>query len=213
MLLYDYAPFAEGYAVRLLAALLGVPLAVRAIDVYPGREQEEEAFLAVNPLGTLPVLDTGDTLLRDWPAMLVHLAAAHDPAGRWLPAGGLAAVQEWLGIASGLGRSAGVARLHDMIGLEADIDRCRTEAHRLLRVIERHLWFGERAGDDWLLAGKHPTIADIAVFVHAILCEEGGIERMDYPAVRRWTDRVRRLPGFVVTGGVFPLPSCDATAA
>ncbi len=210
MLLYDYAPLAEGYAARLLGALLGVPLTIRAIDVYPGREHEEDAFLAVNPLATLPVLDTGDMLLRDWQAILVHLAGAHDPTGRWLPAGDvdrLAAVQEWLAIARALGNSAGIARLHDMIGLAADIGRCRAEAHRLLRHVERHLWFGERAGDGWLLPGGDPTIADLALFVHAILCEEGGIERMDYPAVRRWTDRVRRIPGFVAASGVFPLPA------
>lgn len=210
MLLYDYAPLAECYAVRLLGALLGVQFTIRAIDRYPGREHEEEAFLAVNPLATLPVLDTGTALLRDWQAILVHLAAAHDPTGRWLPAGDadrLGMMQEWLAIARALGGSAGIARLHDAIGLEADIVRCRAEAHRLLRFIERHLWFGERAGDGWLLPGGHATIADLAVFVHVILCEEGGVERMDYPAVRRWTDRVRRIPGFVVTGGVFPLPA------
>ena len=37
-----------------------------------------------------------------------------------------------------------------------------------------------------------------------MLSEEGGISRMDYPALRRWTDRVRRIPGFKVMPGIFP---------
>jgi glutathione S-transferase len=90
------------------------------------------------------------------------------------------------------------------MGVPADIATCRREAHDLLGEIERHLWFAERAGQAWLVPGNRPSAADIALFVHIILCEEGGIDRMDYPAVRRWTDRVRRLDGFVVMSGVFP---------
>jgi glutathione S-transferase len=37
-----------------------------------------------------------------------------------------------------------------------------------------------------------------------MLSEEGGISRQDYPAIRRWTDRVRRIPGFMVMSGIFP---------
>jgi glutathione S-transferase len=210
MLLYDNALLPECYAVRLLGAFLGVTLTLKPIDCYPGREHEGEAFLAINPAGTLPVLDAGETVLRDWQSALVYLAARHDAAARWLPLADpvrLAAVQEWLSVAQKFQSTSGAARLHDAIGSAADITRCRQGAHGLLRILERSLWFGERAGDDWLVAGADPTIADIAVFVHVILCEEGGIERMTYPAVRRWTDRLRRLPNFALMGGVFPLPS------
>jgi len=30
------------------------------------------------------------------------------------------------------------------------------------------------------------------------------VSRIDYPAVRRWTDRVKRFDGFVSMSGVFP---------
>ncbi|MBB5685717.1 glutathione S-transferase N-terminal domain-containing protein [Sphingobium boeckii] len=214
MLLYDNAMLPECYAVRLLSGLLGVELDLKTVDCYPGRQHREEAFLAINPLGTLPVLDTGDAFLRDWLAALVYLAARYDSSARWLPtadAGRLAAVQEWLSIARLLQSSAGAARLHDSIGMATDIERRRREAHDLLRMTEKHLWFGERGGDDWLVAGAEPTIADIALFVHVILSEEGGIARMPYPAVRRWTERLRRLPNFALMGGVFPMPALDAS--
>jgi glutathione S-transferase len=37
-----------------------------------------------------------------------------------------------------------------------------------------------------------------------MLAEEGGIPRQDYPAIRRWCDRVKRVKGFTVMSGVFP---------
>ena len=78
------------------------------------------------------------------------------------------------------------------------------EGHRLLRVLDEHLWFARRAGQDWLCEGGRPSVADIACFCHVVLCEEGGVSRQDYPAVRLWLDQVKRLDGFIVMSGVFP---------
>lgn len=52
-------------------------------------------------------------------------------------------------------------------------------------------------------AANHPTVADIACFPYIMLSEEGGISRQDYPAIRRWCDRVKRIEGFIVMPGVF----------
>jgi glutathione S-transferase len=210
LILHDFDLSAECYAVRLLAGLLDIPLDLRRLDVYPGRETDGEAFRALNPLGTVPVLQANDTALRDWQAILAYLALTHDASGRWWPTRDPALI-EWLGFARLLGASAGLARLHDGMGIEAEIDRRRADAHALLRELERHLWFGVRERRVWLLTGDHPTVADVACFVHVILCEEGGIQRMDYPAVRRWTDRVRHLDRFEAMSGVFP-PRWDAAS-
>jgi glutathione S-transferase len=66
------------------------------------------------------------------------------------------------------------------------------------------LRFAERETAGWLLAGDAPSLADIACFPDLALCEEGGLSRQDYPAIRRWLDRVKRLDGFVTMSGVFP---------
>jgi glutathione S-transferase len=71
-------------------------------------------------------------------------------------------------------------------------------------VLDEHLWFAEQEGQDWLCSTGHPTIADIACFPYVMLSEEGGINRLPYPAIRRWTDRVKRIPGFTVMPGIFP---------
>ncbi len=208
--LHDFELSANGYAVRLLAAFLQVPLTIHRIDVYPGRENEQEPFIQLNPLGETPVLETEGLVLRDWQAILAYLAERHDQGGLWWPRGD-ARLIEWLGFARGLESSAGLARLHEGMGYVADLERCQRRAHEHLRLLERHLWFAERAGRLWLLPHENPTAADIAVFVHVILCEEGGVERMDYPTVRRWTDRVRHLDGFVAMSGVLPPPVPDET--
>ena len=207
LILHDFDLSAECYAVRLLAALIGVPLELVRVDVYPGRENESDSFLALNPLGTVPVLESDAGLLRDWQAIMAYLAfrhdeGRHDPSAQWWPAENPALIA-WLGMARDLANSAGLARLHDGMGVRADIVQCRASAHRLLGEIERQLWFAERAGQLWLLPGDHPSVADIAIFVHAVLCEEGGIERLDYPALRRWIDTIRHLPGFTPMSGVF----------
>ena len=205
LILHDNVLSAECYAVRLTAALLGVDLQLAPLDVWPGRANEDAAFLAINPLGTVPVLEVpGEPPLRDGQAIMAWLALHHDPAGRWWPAGE-PRLHEWLGFARDLGASAGGARLHDDIGFPGDIDALRARAHRLLREMERHLWFAERAAgaSAWLLPLDHPTVADIACFVHVALSGEGGIAHVDYPAVRRWLDRLRNLPGFVATSGIF----------
>jgi len=71
-------------------------------------------------------------------------------------------------------------------------------------VMDEHLWFQERQGQGWLVSGEAPTVADIACFPYVMLSEEGGIPRETYPAIRRWSDRVKRIPGFVVMPGIFP---------
>ena len=111
MILYDAHHLAPCYAVRLLAGCLGLAPELRPLDVYPGHEHRAEAFLAINPLGTLPVLVHGDHVLTDWQEILAHLALTHDRA--WIPAHD-AALFGWLGMARDLGASAGAAQISEI---------------------------------------------------------------------------------------------------
>ncbi len=113
-------------------------------------------------------------------------------------------IAQWLLFAEGTTNTASAARLHDNLGYDFDIEAVRTGAHRLFRVLDEHLWFAERQQRPWVCAAAHPTIADLALFPDVMLSEEGGISRIDYPALRRWTDRVKRIPGFSPMPGIFP---------
>ena len=107
--------------------------------------------------------------------------------------------------AGALTPTTSAARLREAFARNPDADRARSGAHRLFRVLDEHLWFAEQEGRNWLCGPGHPTIADIACFPGVMLSEEGGISRMPYPAIRRWTDRVKRIPGFVPMPGIFPV--------
>lgn len=204
--LYDFELSASCYTVRLMLSVLRVPVERIELDVYPGLEHESDWFLAINPSGELPVIDDGGVLLSKVPAILEHLTAKYDPSGRWHPReepGATQGIAHWLEVAERLTATAGAARLHDTMFYEADIDACRAGAHALFRELDEHLWFAEQSGRDWLCTDDHPTIADLACFPHVMLSEEGGISRLPYPAIRRWTDRVKRIPDFTPMSGIF----------
>jgi glutathione S-transferase len=206
--LYDFELSANCYKVRLLAGLLGLPVVLVPIDFFPGWEHKSPEFKKINPLGHIPVIDDDGYMLRDAHAILVYLAAKYDPSGQWYPVGDpelLGETAQWMLFAEGTTNTASAARLHVNLGYDFDIDVVRAGAHRLFRVLDEHLWFRERDGLDWVVAAQHPTIADLAIFPDVMLCEEGGISRQDYPAVRRWTDRFRRTRKFVPMSGIHSL--------
>ncbi len=205
--LYDYELSGNCYKLRLFMNILDVEYEPVAIDFYPGKEHKSEWFLKINPLGQLPVLNDDGFVLRDAQAILVYLASKFDRSGKWYPTDQpelLGAINQWMAFSDGITSTSSAARLHDGLFYDFDIEACRAGAHRLFRILDEHLWFEEKQGNSWLCSADHPTIADIACFPYVILSEEGGISRQDYPAIRRWTDRVKRIPGFMVMSGVFP---------
>jgi glutathione S-transferase len=205
--LYDYELSGNCYKLRLLMSFLGIDYKVVPVDFYPGREHKSEWFLKLNPLGQLPVLEDEGLVLRDAQAILVYLAAKYDTSNTWYPRDNpalLGEISQWLAFADGITGTASAARLHDGLFYDLDIDAARAGAHRLFRILDEHLWFGEQEGREWICPASRPTIADIACFPYIILSEEGGISRQDYPAIRRWCDRFKRIKGFIVMSGVFP---------
>jgi len=205
--LYDYDLSGNCYKVRLLLSMLQIEYEKEVIEFYPAAAHKSPEFLAINPLGSLPTLTDENLTLTDSASILVYLACQYDQQARWYPqqnARVLAKVTEWLAFANELNASASVARLVEGFFYQLDADAARKHAHQLFRILDEHLWFQEQDTQQWLVAGAAPTIADIACFPYVILSEEGSISRQDYPAIRRWTDRVKRIPGFVTMPGVFP---------
>lgn len=205
--LYDYELSGNCYKLRLMMSLLQLPYERVEVEFHPGKAHKQDAFLALNPLGQLPVLDDDGFVLRDAQAILSYLAARYDASRRWYPTDDprrLAEINMWLAFGDGLTGTASAARLAEVFGYDLDADAARSGAHAIFRVLDERLWFAEREDAGWVCAGAHPSIADIACFPYAMLAEEGGISLLDYPAIRRWGDRVKALPGFVVMAGIFP---------
>src|ERR1700730_4775196 len=94
MRLHDYAPSQNCFKVRLLAAHLGLKLDIVPVGIFQGEGATPE-FLAKNPMGGVPVLetDTGE-YLSESNAILTYLAEGT----RYLPRDGMARAQvlRWL---------------------------------------------------------------------------------------------------------------------
>ncbi len=180
------------HRVELFLSLLGLPFEKVELN-FLENEHKAPAFLALNPLGQIPVLQDGEVTLADANAILVYLEACHAP-GQWLPRDplGAARVQRWLSLAAGpLAFGPAMARAIQIFSRPMDPQPAMERAHGLLAFMESEL-----AATGWL-AGSKATLADVAHYAYVARAPEGGVSLKAYPAVRAWTKRVEALPGFV----------------
>ncbi|WP_308217587.1 glutathione S-transferase family protein [Paenalcaligenes niemegkensis] len=174
--LYNYELSGNCYKIRLFLTMLNVPFHTAAVAFYPEAEHKQPAFLRINPLGQLPVIEDDGFYLRDAQAILVYLASQYDASGLWYPRDNpkrLGEISQWLAFADAITATASAARLHDGLLYDLDIQAARDGAHRLFRVLDEHLWMAEQEGRSWICSEEHPTIADIACFPYIMLAEEG----------------------------------------
>ena len=201
MILYDYVLSASCYKIRLMAALSGQQLELQAVNFHPAREHKSPEMLKLNPGGTLPILRDEDLIMTDSSDMLRHLT-------RNLP-GWRGDDDGWLNFARTLNETLGMARLHDVLGFEVDIDAARKRGVHLLRLLEAHLT--EQRFDGMIfLTGDTPTIADIACFPNTALAPDGGVSLDVYPSIRLWMRALRSLPGFIEMPGIHRLHELEA---
>lgn len=198
MILYDYILSASCYKIRLMAALTGQPLILRAVNFHPEKEHKSDAMLALNPQGTLPILVDGDHIMTQSTQMLQYLARQAGPS--WTSDGDAA----WLGFAGLLNSSLGMARLYDMLSYNVDIEQARSDGTGYLRKLEQHLT-EQRFDGKTFLTGSHPTIADVACFPNTALAPDGGVSLDQYPAIRLWMRAIRSLQGFIEMPGIHRL--------
>ncbi|MBZ9841526.1 glutathione S-transferase family protein [Mesorhizobium sp. CA5] len=205
MKLYDYVLSPSCYKVRLMAALIGVTLDIRPVDFHPGREHRGPELMALNPAGSIPILEDGDLVLTESSAMLVYLAVKAAP--QWLgndTVGRAARVQQWLSFSHRLTASLGAARLHEMLLRPGNIAALREQGIAALRELEAGL-VEQHIRDQRFLASDRPTIADIACFPYVALAPDGGVSLDPYPAIRLWSRAVRSLEGFIEMPGIHRL--------
>lgn len=197
MKLYNFELSGNCYKVRLLCALLGVPVEITDMDLRGG-EHQRSPHIDRNAFAQIPVLEDNGVTLRDSQAILTYIARKWG-GDTWLPtdAASLATIVQWLMVAENeIARGPGDARLHDKFGRDVDVDAAREKAHRLLAIMDTHL-----ARNEWLALG-HPTIADIACMPYIAIGHEGGVTLERYPAVQAWIARIKKLPNFIAMPGM-----------
>ena len=183
------------HKVQMVLAMAGVGF--RRVDVsQPRGEPSRAEFLALNPMGKVPVLLLPDgDVLSESGAILCHYAAQ---AGLWptTPRAGTETLR-WmffeqyshepaLAVMRYLRRFAAPATVNS-----GEAERLRPRALRALAAMESRL-----RGHEWL-AHTQATVADIALYPYTRMAAESGVELLATPAITAWLARVESLPHFV----------------
>jgi glutathione S-transferase len=199
LILHEYAQSGNCYKIRLTAAYLGLRLERVEYDIMKGESRTPEFLTNINPVGRIPVLQIGRRFLAESNAACFYLAegSALIPEDRFARADmlrwmffeqyhhepNLATVRFWL----------------LFIGTDAlsEVQRAQLPAKRLagdaaLQQMDDHL-----ALSNWFV-GEGPTLADISLYAYTHVAEEGGFDLSLYPHVRKWLDRMARLPRHIV---------------
>jgi glutathione S-transferase len=193
IILHGFRLSGHSHRAELMLNLLGLAYEFRNVDLR-AQAQKTPAFLALNPFGTVPVIEDGDIVIADSVAILVYLASRYDPARRWLPTDAVEAanVQRWLSVAQGpVFNGPCKARLVKVFGAAHDYAQTLAVAQGLLGVLE------EAVTHEPFLAGSRPTLADVAVYSYVARAPEGGIPLDAFTGVRDWLKRIEALPGFL----------------
>lgn len=191
--LHRHALSGHAHRAELLLSLLGINAELVDVDLATG-EHKKPDFLALNPLGQVPVLEDGDTVITDSNAILVYLAGRYDASNSWAPIEPKAAadVQRFLSAAAGqVAFGPAAARLVNVFGAALDHQRAIEIAHNYLGFLDKHL-----DGRQWLV-GVNPTVADVANYAYIAHAPEGDVSLANYPNVVTWLRRIELLPGFV----------------
>ena len=190
--LHDYLPSQNGWKARVLFGLLNIPYRSRLVSIFEG-ESRTDAFLDLNPAGSIPVLELEDgRTIAESNAILTYLAEGTPflPTDRYQRA----KVMQWLFFEQyHVEPVIGTLRFWTLTGRleinQAMVAAKRAAAARTLAALERSLT------DTLFLTGKEFSIADIAVYAYGHRAEDCGFVLADYPALLSWFDRVRDAIG------------------
>ena len=139
------------YKVRLLLEFLQIDYHTISVDFFPGKEHKTPEFLALNPVGQIPVLEDGELQLRDAQAILCYLARKYDTSVQYLPSDPAAfgQIMMWLAFAGNELMAASAARLHDVLGYALNVESARAQAQSAFAILDDHLAEREILGKIW----------------------------------------------------------------
>jgi glutathione S-transferase len=202
MILHNYDLFEDCYRVRLLASCTEQSLDLTNVDAFPGAEEKSPAYLKLNPMGHLPILEDGELILRNLLSILVYLAEK-DTRKRFVPEGTIARAEmmDWLAFACLDLSVATQARAVALLDAPGDIVVLRQKVRALFRILDDRLT-RQALHDKPFVVGSVPSVADIALFPAFALSRDYNLDHDEFPALRLWARRMRVLPGFITMPGI-----------
>ena len=195
----------NGRKVSIMLEETGLPYEVHPVRLDKG-EQKLPEFLAINPNGRIPAIVDEGLAVFESGAILLYLA---EKSGGFLPEdteGRYAAIQWLMFQMAGVGPMQGQAHVFRHYAPETipyAVERYTRETRRLYSVADGVL------SKSPYLAGTQYTVADIALWPWANVCDYAGVEMSEFPALSEWVERVGARPA-VRRGSVVP-PREDET--
>lgn len=198
MLLHGYWRSTAPYRVRIALELKGVAFAQVTHDLRAGA-QRDPAYLALNPQGLVPALETGGTVLTQSPAILEWLEERY-PAPPLLPADRQArAVVRAMAAMIG----CDIHPLNNLRVLTALREEFGASGAQVTAWIARWIAAGfaalepmiERHGDGFAF-GDMPTLADCYLVPQLYSAERFGVDVASFPSLVAAAGRARALDAF-----------------
>lgn len=191
MLKLYYSPGACAMASHIALEEAGADYELARIDLRAG-EQKTPEYLAINPAGATPALQTGDGVLTENAVIMAFVAQSHPEAGL-APDPSSFAFSKMQSLNGWLGSS-----LHPALGrllfsrppLEGEARQAALDmALSKLDILENHLFVGP-----WATGGAY-TVSDGYVSVFSRWARQAGLlEAGRYPNLNRHLDAVQARP-------------------
>lgn len=192
---YGMAASGNCYKVKLLLNQLGVKSVWHETDTRKG-ETRTQVFLAMNPVGKVPVLILEDgRILPESNAILCYLADTTPllPKARFEHA----QVMQWMFFEQYSHEPyIAVARAIKLFfpQRQDELPALWAKGYQALDVLEQHLSRHE------FMVDSQYSIADIALYAYTHVAEQGGFDMSRYPSIRNWLGKVARQPGYIPLG-------------
>jgi GSH-dependent disulfide-bond oxidoreductase len=192
-------PTPNGHKIHIMLEECKLPYAVHAIDIGAG-DQFKREFLAISPNNKMPAIVDSDgpdgkpISMFESGAILIYLASK---TGKFMPKSTRDKYQvlQWLmWQMGGFGPMLGQAhhfRIYAPEKIEYAYDRYTNEAKRLYGVLDKQLSQSE------FVAGKHYSIADMAIFPWSRSFANQGIDLNEFEHVKRWFDTINARPAVI----------------
>ena len=152
-------PMSRGRIVRWMLEEIGADYRTEILEY--GTTMKAEAYLALNPMGKVPAIRHGDTVVTEAPAICAYLADAFPEAGLAPPVDARGAYYRWLFFAAG---PIEAATTNGFLGFEAPKDKEGMVGYGTLGAVLDTLEHALAGGG--YVAGERFSAADVYVGSH-----------------------------------------------
>ncbi|XP_075992918.1 uncharacterized protein LOC142987865 [Anticarsia gemmatalis] len=183
-------------AVRMLANIIGLELELKDLN-WATLEHKSPEYVKLNPLGTLPVLQDGDTVLSDSHAIMIYLLSKYGGPESLYPTdlNDRARVHQALFFDTGIFfirlKVVAIPTLFD--GLPGPTPKHLADIEEAYSFVEAYL------NKHTYIAGDHLTIADLSLGASAAGMQAMlPLDKDKYPRTAEWLSKLRQEPFFNV---------------